>query len=114
MGATLDSASRPQLRPAWETTSTRSVHPRTYPHWCCRQAEDEQDCCHQEGLPALRQEVQQPEGVQVCPLQEGLLQILSARCCTENENKSWPSKKKKKKKKKICPPKKKKKKKKKS
>merc|ERR1712113_1085352 len=35
-------------------------------------------------------EVQHLEGVQVCPLQEGLLRILSARCCTDNVNKSWP------------------------
>ena len=42
-----------------DTVLLLGVHPWTYPHWCCGQAEDEQDCCHQEGLPALRQEVQQ-------------------------------------------------------
>ena len=41
------------------TVLLSGVHPWTYPHWCGGQAEDEQDRCHQEGLPALRQEVQQ-------------------------------------------------------
>ena len=35
------------------------VHPWPYPHRCGGQAEDEQDRRHQEGLPSLRQEIQQ-------------------------------------------------------
>ena len=34
-------------------------HPWPYPHRCGRQAEDEQDRRHQEGLPSLCQEIQQ-------------------------------------------------------
>ena len=51
----------------------------------------EQICSVTFQAPEQDREVQHPEGVQVCPLQEGLLQVLICSLLyTEYDNKSWP------------------------